>query len=277
MNRKAISILGCGWLGLPLAQHLVSLGFNVKGSTTTLSKLKILEEAGIEPFLIEARPQLKGDNIRSFFESDTLFLDIPFKRHLADPTVYQSQVEAVLDHVRLSPVSFVIFTSSTSVYPDHLGQVSEETVFVPDNPRSQVLRKIEQMLLEQKKFQATVIRFGGLYGASRHLGQFLSREKGKTIDNGNSPVNLIHLDDGIDIITRIIVSDVRGEIFNAVSDHHPPRKELYSKAAAALGLPAPAFSRSGGSRRKVVDNTKLKQRLNFCFKYPDPLEALEKS
>lgn len=29
---KTISILGCGWLGLPLGQHLVQQGYHIKGS-----------------------------------------------------------------------------------------------------------------------------------------------------------------------------------------------------------------------------------------------------
>ncbi len=33
------SILGCGWLGKPLAVSLLDEGFNVKGSTTSEEKL----------------------------------------------------------------------------------------------------------------------------------------------------------------------------------------------------------------------------------------------
>jgi len=38
MANKTISILGCGWLGLPLAQHLIERSFTVNGSTTTADK-----------------------------------------------------------------------------------------------------------------------------------------------------------------------------------------------------------------------------------------------
>jgi 3-hydroxyisobutyrate dehydrogenase-like beta-hydroxyacid dehydrogenase len=47
-----ISILGCGWLGLPLAKALLENGFAVKGSTTSQEKLSVLENSGIQPFLI---------------------------------------------------------------------------------------------------------------------------------------------------------------------------------------------------------------------------------
>ena len=47
-----ISILGCGWLGLPLAKALIGNGFSVKGSTTSYEKISGLEQGGITTFLI---------------------------------------------------------------------------------------------------------------------------------------------------------------------------------------------------------------------------------
>lgn len=47
-----VSIIGCGWLGLPLAKFLVQKGFPVKGSVTTESKINQLASLGIKPFLI---------------------------------------------------------------------------------------------------------------------------------------------------------------------------------------------------------------------------------
>jgi 3-hydroxyisobutyrate dehydrogenase-like beta-hydroxyacid dehydrogenase len=55
-----VSILGCGWLGLPLAKALVAENYTIKGSTTTPAKLDLLKEEDIEPFLIalsEAGPE----------------------------------------------------------------------------------------------------------------------------------------------------------------------------------------------------------------------------
>ena len=39
-EREKISILGCGWLGLPLAKSLLAKGYKIKGSTTSESKLE---------------------------------------------------------------------------------------------------------------------------------------------------------------------------------------------------------------------------------------------
>lgn len=40
----SISVLGCGWLGLPLAKHLIDSGFMVKGSIRSSSKISDLEK-----------------------------------------------------------------------------------------------------------------------------------------------------------------------------------------------------------------------------------------
>lgn len=49
---KQISILGCGWLGFPLAKSLLEKGFSINGSTTSVEKIAVLEKAGIHPFLV---------------------------------------------------------------------------------------------------------------------------------------------------------------------------------------------------------------------------------
>jgi UDP-N-acetyl-D-mannosaminuronate dehydrogenase len=75
-----ISILGCGWLGLPLAKALIENGFSVKGSTTSTDKLALLENAGITPFLIEiGENEINGNVVEFLEESRILIINIPPK------------------------------------------------------------------------------------------------------------------------------------------------------------------------------------------------------
>ncbi len=71
---KTISILGCGWMGLPLGEALAKKDFIVKGSTTTLAKQKIIEQHHIKPFLVDMVQQKCDPN---FFECDILIIAIP--------------------------------------------------------------------------------------------------------------------------------------------------------------------------------------------------------
>ena len=67
MQKETITILGCGWLGLPLAKALVKSGYPVKGSTTREENLETLREAGLEPFLVELDPEVNGEDLPIFF------------------------------------------------------------------------------------------------------------------------------------------------------------------------------------------------------------------
>ena len=271
MPARAVSILGCGWLGLPLAKHLLKLGYPVLGSTTSPEKISALRSCGIRPFLLEAGPWLKGEKISAFFKSSLLFLNIPFERHLEDPSFYKEQIRSVVQHLREGTVEFVIFAGSTAVYPETLEDATEDAALrpTPGNPRAQVLWEVEQLLLRDPKFKTTVVRFGGLYGPGRPIGRFLAGKKG--LSGGDRPVNLIHQQDCLRVVAEIIGHDVRGEIFNAVSDCHPTRKALYTAAARRAGLEAPEFLSEGRRPYKIARNDKLKKRLDFVFWHPDPL------
>ena len=43
MSQLKIAIIGCGWLGLPLAKKLIKENFIVKGSTTSKEKISVLD------------------------------------------------------------------------------------------------------------------------------------------------------------------------------------------------------------------------------------------
>jgi nucleoside-diphosphate-sugar epimerase len=109
-----------------------------------------------------------------------------------------------------------------------------------------------------------VLRCGGLIGGDRHPAKYMSGRK--NIGKADAPVNLIHRDDCIAIITRIVEEQIRGEIFNAVADGHPSKGKYYTKAAEELGLEAPEFKKDTKDKNyKVVSNDKLKEMLSYEF------------
>jgi len=269
MSNQTISILGCGWLGLPLAKHLIGLGFSVKGSTTTKEKVSLLRGSQITPFCIEATPQLSGNDIDALFQSKVLILTIPFRRKLKDPDYYKQQIDSVISNCETSPVEFVIFTSSTSIYPASMKSACENVAITPDNARAETLMKVEKALLTNQNFQTTVLRLSGLYGEKRRIGQILAGRK--DLSDGDSPVNLVHLEDCVEIITQIIQKDICGEIINVTSDGHPTRREIYTKAALHYSLEPPQFTNQPARRLKIVSNSKLKDKLKYTFLHPDPM------
>ncbi len=267
MSLPTISILGCGWLGFPLAKKLVQSRYCVKGSTTTTTKKFLLQAEGILPYQFSARPHMEG-LWGNFFEADVLFLNIPFKKNLSDPRFYYQQIQSVFSIVEESSIKRVIFASSTSVYPDDIGLAEEKREFTSDNPRSKVLWDVEHLLLESPKFKTTILRFAGFYGNDRKIGQFLTGQS--NLSDGPSPANFVHLDDCVNIVLKMIERDDAKGIFNVCSDEHPTRQELYTKAAQKLGLPPPQFN-DRHSKNKIVSNKKVKDFLSYQFQHPNPI------
>ncbi len=262
-----ISILGCGWLGKPLAVELIKSGYNVSGSTTQENKLEEFNSLGIKPFLIKFDPQLSGSDYREFFQADTLIISIPPKRKSGQTDVYLEQMNNVVQEILKGSISNVLFISSTSVYTD-----GDRIVRENDADPNSYLVQAENILRDHTKFKTTVIRFGGLVGPGRNPGKFLAGKK--DVQGGNHPVNVIHQQDCIGIVKVILEQQVWREVFNACADHHPTRKEFYSRASAAMQLEVPQFLDEDGSKNKVVDCNKLKTKLHYQYVYSDLIEML---
>jgi len=265
---KTISILGCGWLGLPLAKHLIEAGYRVKGSTTAKKNLAPLSEQGIEPFYLVIDPELRGDGVVDFFSADILVVNFPPERRDDVVEYHQAQINALIAEIKKSPVKKVIFVSSTSVYPNLMRDVFEDEGNPPTKASGLALLAVERLFTACPDFETTILRFGGLIGYDRKPGRFLSGRK--EVRNGDAPVNLIHRDDCIAVIHSIIENNLWGETLNACADLHPLRKNYYVSQAKMLGVEPPAFREGADTDFKIVRSDKLKRLLSYEFKYPDP-------
>ena len=261
---KQISILGCGWLGLPLAKALLENGFLVNGSTTSEEKLSTLKNAGINPFLITLSEYKTDGNIANFLEnSEILIVDVPPKLRGSEKENFVSKIKNVIPFIEKSSLNKVIFVSSTSVYGDIQTIVSEETVPQPDTEGGKQLLKAEQLLQSNEYFKTTVLRFGGLIGEDRNPIKFLAGRK--NIENPKAPINLIHQKDCIAIILKIIEKKSWNETFNAASPFHPSREEYYTQKAIDLNLALPGFNYELPTFGKLILSTKLETVLSYTF------------
>ena len=261
---EQISILGCGWLGLPLAEHLIEKGFYVKGSTTSPSRIGELESVEVEAFIIELSSNEVHGDYKSFLQnSKTLIVDIPPKLRGEHPVSFVDKMKNFVETAVLnSSIENVLFISSTSVYGDDAVNVTEETVENPATLSGKQLVETEQFLQQQIDFKTTILRFGGLIGGSRNPAKSLSGKR--NIATPEAPINLIHRDDCIGIISAIIEHGIWNEKLNASAPFHPSRKKYYSAKAAELGLPLPAFDENNASG-KVIDSSKLVDILDYKF------------
>lgn len=269
---NSISILGCGWLGLPLAEELIKQNFLVKGSVTHSEKLSLLHQKKIIPFEIRLTDtSVIGAQQEEFFNSDLLIVNFPPGRKPDVINYHTAQIQQLIKALNKSSIKQVLFISSSAVYPDLNREVFETENDQPLKESGKALLEVEQLLRSQKKFTTSVIRFAGLIGPERHPGKFLAGKK--NVANGEAPINIIHRDDCIALISQLIEQQAWGEIFNACADIHPSRKEFYTIAAEQLGLEIPSFS-GDAVMFKIINSDKIKKRLGYSFKYPDPLNSL---
>ncbi len=260
---KNIAILGCGWLGFPLAKKMVANGMAVKGSTTSESKLQNLDNSDILPFRIVLHEGDVEGNVSGFLAgADILIIDVPPKAKSGED--FTAKIRTLIPHIEASGVTKVLFISSTSVYADDNSVVTEETVPNPDTESGKQLVECERLLQLQSNsdLKTTVIRFGGLIGEDRHPVKHLAGRE--NLANPDGPINLIHRDDCIGIILKIIEKDIWGETFNAAAPYHPTRKEYYSQKAVDMGLPLPQFADSGNAG-KVIDAQKIVDMTGYVF------------
>ncbi|MFT5171128.1 MAG: nucleoside-diphosphate-sugar epimerase, partial [Candidatus Marinamargulisbacteria bacterium] len=122
---RSVSILGCGWLGLPLAKTLLSLDFEVGGSTREKNRYALLQAAGIKAIQLDVTNLESMEHNRVFFDRKILIVTLPFKRSFTQPGEYKKQIDAVIRMAEQSLTDWVIFTSSTSIYSDGGRDISE--------------------------------------------------------------------------------------------------------------------------------------------------------
>lgn len=265
--KKSVSILGCGWLGLPLAKQFVNEGYTVKGSTTSPDKLDLLQAEGIKPYLFRlSDSELPAD----FLQAEILVIAVPPGRTEQGRADYLKFFQK-FSQLQLPPcLQHILFVSSTSVYGDCNAIVDEETMPQSDEPAGQLIAAVEQ-LLAALPIPVCLLRCGGLIGPQRHPGRFFAGRS--AIPNGMAPVNLIHLEDVLAISSYAVQENLSGPL-NAVAPSHPSRSEFYTRAALAAGLASPSFQ-EGLLQWKQVEPSRLLA-ANYQFKHPDLLNLLLK-
>lgn len=243
---KSIKILGAGWLGTSLAQSL-SKTYNCTVSVRSIEKQLQLQATGLEVKIVQIKEDTILDESLFFRNTDVLIVSLT--------PILLPNFEQVVQAIEQNHIKKVILFSSTGIYADCEGWVTETTDLHLEVPKVSHLKAIEDLFVLNPNFDCTVLRLGGLMGKDRHPVKFLAKKD--FIDDANEPVNMISDIEIITIIEQLLTKELTNDIFNVVANDHRSKKEFYTDAALQRGLILPPFRDAKFFKNRVVSAEKI--------------------
>ena len=256
-----IGIIGCGWLGFPLAKSFIEKGILVKGTTTSPDKLK--EEKIIPYWILLSEQQIQGEITDFLKDVRTLIINVPPKLRSKKSENYVAKMKMLHQQIQKSSIKNIVFISSTSVYGAIDGIVTEETRPTPNSESGRQLLEAEGIFKDDAKLQTSIIRFGGLISEDRHPVTMLSQRE--HVKNGHHPVNLIHRNDCIRIISLVVEQAFWHQIINGVYPDHPTKKVYYTNEAIKRNLKIPEYDTESSEKGKIIHSKFLETVKSFNF------------
>lgn len=253
---KKLCIIGVGWLGKQLAESELK---------------KEIEIIGIG----RSNPQIPNFDFTSFqlaqVNYDLINPKLKQAKYLVFTIPPSGSASYVLDSINffekiklVNPELGIIYLSSSSVLGNATGSLNENSPARPASDNAKKLRAVEAYLEKHWSGQFSILRLAGLAGPNRHPVKYLAGKK--DISKGNSPINLIHSEDIIQLIKLLVSREKRIPLIHVVCPDHPTKKDYYTWAAEQMDLEKPHFKTDNEEIGKKVDSIHLKA-LNFELRY----------
>ena len=268
MQKSKVSILGLGWLGFPLAKSLINSGNFVNGSTTSSDKIISLkaEVEGVYKVVLK-ETEVLGRIDQMLKNSGILILNTPPGLRRNPESNYVEKIRKLIPCIEKSSVKNVLFISSTSVFADaeSFAEITNSTVPNSQSVSGTQLQEVEKLLSKNENFSTTILRFAGLVDERRHPATMISKRK--EIPNPKAPVNLIHREDCIGIISKIIAENKWNKTYNAAYPLHPEKERYYTEICAKMNLQQPDFLQNEISKGKLINGNETAEDLDYEYKY----------
>lgn len=268
---KRVSIIGLGWLGMPLAISLMGKGYQVVGSKTTADGLEAARMSGIDAYglVMKPQPECNADDWDQLLQCDVLIITLPASRTPEKGEIYRQSVQILVDSALSKQVERIIFISSTSVYGDAEGEMTEDSPRNAVRQSGKILVELENWLHDLPNISVDILRPAGLIGPERHPGRFMAGKQ--ALPEGNCGVNLVHQEDVIAAIKLLLAQPRGGHIYNLCAHMHPRKQDFYPAMAKLLGVePATFAQNSKKSLGRIINGQKICQELGFEYQFPDP-------
>ena len=268
MQNKLL-LCGCGWLGGYAAERFKS-DFAITGTTRSESKAQQLASQGIPPLLFGLGQPL--DALIEAANNSVVILNIPPGRRNPDLSDFtHSMYELITALFTQATPALVVFISTTSVYGDSEGVITESSPVAPVTASGKAHVGIEQHLLDTAPHKSYVLRLAGLVGPDRHPVNTLA---GRTLSGADQVVNLVHIEDVLRTIEALIKQQPNKRILHLCSQDHPKRGLYYPEMAKRRGLAPIHFSEQPNEHNagegKHIDASATLAELSLRLSYPSP-------
>ncbi len=267
-------VIGCWYLGRRVAELWLREGLQVSALTRSPSNAAALAEQGIEPIVGDV---LLPETLRTLPPVDVALYAVGYDRR-AVASKRDVYVQGPTNLLRqMGPrIGRLLYISSTSVYGQDAGEVIDETsATCPLSEDGQIVLAAEESVRQTCAAEiAIVLRFSGIYGPGRLLRRIEAVQSGEPIAaNPDGFLNLIHVDDGATIVSRLAHRETIKPTYLVTDDRPIPRRDYYALLARLVGAPEPTFrfeasaGRSAGLN-KQCSNALLKAELGDVLRYP---------
>ena len=253
-------IIGCGYIGLPLALELQAKGHAITAWVRSAATAASLAPHGFSRVVSGSVADENAWNSAGT-EYDLAIHCASSGRggEAAYEEVFLLGTQQMAGYL---PNARKLLVSSTSVYGQTSGEiVTEESTAEPSTATGKILRAAENIALEGG---AIVVRSSGIYGPNRGV-LFDKLRRGEAVIEGDGSrwMNQIHQRDLVTALLRLIDRGNPGQIYNASDDTPVMQRDYYAWCAEFLGKPMPPFGpintqRKRGLTNKCVSNAKLR-------------------
>ncbi len=277
-----VLILGMGWSGRVLAQHLQALGACVAG---TVRDPESAPQDGLRRHPLRADATPSPALLDEVARAEAVLCSVPPDAD-GDPALRR-----LLPALQASPaLRWVGYLSSTSVYADRAGgRVDERSAAdATETAGVQRLRAEAQWraLAEERGIASALFRLPGLYGPGRNALLQLAQGRARHVVRPGLAFNRLHVDD----LARVVIASMQRPCVDGLylpSDNEPaPPQEVLAFAAQLGGFampPAvawddPALSptlRRFYESNKRIDSRGTREALAWEPRFPTYREGLE--
>jgi nucleoside-diphosphate-sugar epimerase len=252
-------IIGCGYVGLPLAQAFRARGDTVTGWVRSEESAAALRKRGIARAIAGSVADEACWRDLGRFDAIVHCASSGGGGALAYREVY---LEGLKQMNHYQPQARRIFVSSTSVYGQVDGAWVDESS--PTEPAAETSRILVGAEREAWSNGATVVRAAGIYGPGR-AALFEKFRRGDAVIEGEGTrwINQVHQADLVAALIHLADAKTSGEIYNAADDEPVMLRNFYAWCAETLKQPLPPYgpidtNRKRGTTNKRVSNRKLR-------------------